>query len=89
MISFKQFRELDEEGRCWSGYKPVKGKKAYSQGSCVKEDGGAVAAGPTVVTGGVAGIGAGSAKFAEPGVNRKKKNNPVMGSMARRKLPSY
>jgi len=64
MISFKQFRQL-------------------------QEDGGAVAAGPTVVTGGVAGIGAGPAKFAEPGVNRKKKNNPVMGSMARRKLPSY
>ena len=53
MKSFKSF--IDEAGRCWSGYKPVKGKKAYSPGSCVKEDGmgaGAVAsAGPTNVTG--------------------------------------
>ena len=34
----KQFnRFLDEAGRCWAGYKPVKGKTAYSKGSCVKE----------------------------------------------------
>ena len=26
------------EGRCWPGYKPKPGKKAYSDGSCVKED---------------------------------------------------
>ena len=24
--------------RCWTGYKPVKGKKPYSKGSCVKEE---------------------------------------------------
>ena len=29
---------VDEAGRCWKGYKPVKGKKAYSDGSCTKED---------------------------------------------------
>jgi hypothetical protein len=29
---------LDEAGRCWSGYKPVPGKKAFSKGSCVKEE---------------------------------------------------
>lgn len=31
---------LDEAGRCWKGYKPVKGKKPYSPGSCeeIKED---------------------------------------------------
>jgi hypothetical protein len=34
MKSFKQ--HLDE--RCWSGYKPTPGKKAYSKGSCVKEE---------------------------------------------------
>ena len=35
-----------------------------------------------------AGIGApGSGNFAEPGVNKKKKHNPVMGGMARRKQP--
>jgi len=34
MKSFKQ--HLDE--RCWPGYKPTPGKKAYSKGSCVKED---------------------------------------------------
>ena len=34
MKSFFDF--LDE--RCWPGYKSVRGKKAYSPGSCVKED---------------------------------------------------
>ena len=29
---------LDEAGRCWKGYKPVPGKKAYSPGSCTKEE---------------------------------------------------
>ena len=27
-----------EGGRCWTGYKPVPGKKPYSKGSCKKED---------------------------------------------------
>ena len=37
MKTFKQ--HLKEKGRCWTGYKPVPGKKAYSKGSCapVKE----------------------------------------------------
>lgn len=30
--------DLEEEGRCWKGYKPVKGKKPYSDGSCEKVD---------------------------------------------------
>ena len=32
-------KELDEgkKNRCWKGYKPAKGKKPYSSGSCVKE----------------------------------------------------
>jgi len=34
MKSFKQ--HLDE--RCWPGYKPAPGKKAYAKGSCVKEE---------------------------------------------------
>jgi len=34
MITFKEY--LDE--RCWTGYKPVPGKKPYSKGSCTKED---------------------------------------------------
>jgi hypothetical protein len=34
----KQMNELDEAGRCWTGYKPKPGKKAYSPGSCVKEE---------------------------------------------------
>jgi hypothetical protein len=34
MKSFKQ--HLDE--RCWPGYKPTPGKKAYEKGSCVKEN---------------------------------------------------
>ena len=36
MKSFKQYLDLDE--RCWTGYKPVPGKKAYSKGSCTKEE---------------------------------------------------
>jgi len=27
-----------KEGRCWQGYEPVKGKKAYSKGSCKKSN---------------------------------------------------
>jgi len=39
MRTFKEFKEyLEEKGRCWTGYKPVQGKKAFSKGSCVKEE---------------------------------------------------
>jgi hypothetical protein len=31
MKSFNKF--LDEAGQCWSGYKPVPGKKPYTPGS--------------------------------------------------------
>jgi hypothetical protein len=34
MITLKKY--LEE--RCWTGYKPVPGKKAYSKGSCTKEE---------------------------------------------------
>jgi len=34
MRTFKQY--VNE--RCWTGYKPVPGKKPYSKGSCKKED---------------------------------------------------
>jgi hypothetical protein len=34
MKSFKNF--MTEAGRCWKGYKPVKGKKPYSDDSCEK-----------------------------------------------------
>ena len=33
----KNFKSFFAE-RCWPGYKPTPGKKAYSKGSCVKED---------------------------------------------------
>ena len=37
MKTFKSFsQELKE--RCWTGYKPVPGKKPYSKGSCTKEE---------------------------------------------------
>jgi len=90
MKSFKQFME-DLQERCWTGYKPVPGKKAYSKGSCVKEDGGAggAAAGGMSV-GGIAGTGDSRLPSSqrEPGVSRKKKaHNPVMMGMARRKPP--
>ena len=34
----KSFKEFLEEKRCWPGYKPAPGKKAYAPGSCVKEE---------------------------------------------------
>ena len=34
MKSLKEF--INEAGRCWTGYKPVKGKKPYSDDSCEK-----------------------------------------------------
>ena len=36
MKTFKSF--LNEKGRCWPNYKPVSSKKAFSAGSCVKEE---------------------------------------------------
>jgi len=33
----KRYKDFIAE-RCWSGYKPVPGKKPYSPGSCVKEE---------------------------------------------------
>jgi len=36
MRKFKDF--MTEAGRCWTGYKPVKGKKPFTPGSCVKEE---------------------------------------------------
>lgn len=36
MKKFKDF--VAEAGRCWTGHKPVPGKKPYTPGSCVKED---------------------------------------------------
>lgn len=29
-------RMKPKKGRCWSGYKPTPGKKAFSKGSCKK-----------------------------------------------------
>ena len=37
------------EGRCWTGYKPKPGKKAYSPGSCVKESAAAAIAAATAI----------------------------------------
>jgi len=34
----KTFKSFLEEKRCWPGYKPAPGKKAYEPGSCIKED---------------------------------------------------
>ena len=36
MKSFKHY--IDEKSRCWTGYKPVPGKKPFSKGSCTKEE---------------------------------------------------
>ena len=39
MKTFNEFKEyLEEKGRCWTGYKPVPGKKPYSKGSCKEEE---------------------------------------------------
>ena len=90
MKTFKQY--LDEKGRCWTGYKPTPGKKAFSPGSCekVSEDGmggGAMGGAPTNNVGGgnIAGSGG---KGGEPGVNPKKKKGPVLITMAKRNPPN-
>jgi hypothetical protein len=77
MISFKKY--LEEKGRCWTGYKPVPGKTAFSKGSCVKEDelnemgaGAAGGGGPTNTAGGGAVAGIGVGKQGEPGVDLRK-----------------
>lgn len=36
MKNYNNFRT--EASRCWTGYKPVPGKKPYSPGSCTKEE---------------------------------------------------
>ena len=36
MKTFKQY--INEQSRCWTGYKPVPGKKPFSKGSCTKEE---------------------------------------------------
>lgn len=36
MKAYNKFRT--EASRCWTGYKPVPGKKPYSPGSCTKEE---------------------------------------------------
>jgi hypothetical protein len=80
MKNFKDF--LNE--RCWPGYRPVSGKKAFSKGSCVKEDG--MSAAPTNVVSGGAIAGSGGLG-GEPGVKPKSKKTPVMMKTLKRKTP--
>jgi hypothetical protein len=85
MKTLRQY--LDEKGRCWTGYKPVAGKKAFSKGSCepVSEDGGAMGGGVSVAA--IAGSGDSRlpASQREPGVS--KKHNPVMRGLGKRNPP--
>ena len=89
MKTFKTY--LDE--RCWTGYKPVPGKKAFSKGSCKKEEtqldemgAGAVgAAGPTNVTGVATSTDPASATAVN--MKKRKKYNPIMMGMSSRKAP--
>jgi hypothetical protein len=88
MKTFKQFKKnLEEKGRCWTGYKPVQGKEPFSKGSCVKEDGGAGGAAGGMSVAAVAGSGDSRMPVAqrEPGVSKKR--NPIMTGMGRRKAP--
>ena len=84
MKTFKEY--LEEKGRCWTGYKPVPGKKPFSPGSCekVSEDGMAGAPANNVGGGNIAGSGGSGGAGGEPGVSKKK--NPVM-SFLKRKQP--
>ena len=92
MKTFKELKKnLQEKGRCWTGYKPVAGKEPFSKGSCVKEDGmggGAIGGGgPTNTVGSVAGSGDSRlpANQREPGVSKKR--NPIIMGMGHRKVP--
>ena len=81
MLKFKDY--LEEKGRCWTGYKPVPGKKPYSDDSCkkVSEEGMSAAPANSVGGGNIAGTGGAGG---EPGVSKKR--NPVM-SFFKRKPP--
>jgi hypothetical protein len=83
MKTFKQY--LEETGRCWAGYKPVKNKTAFSKGSCVKEDelnemgaggAGVAVAGPTNVTGPQSGTDPQSATAVD--MNKRKRKYPTV-----------
>jgi hypothetical protein len=106
MKSFKSFiTEVKQptgglKKACWSGYTAVgtKEKNGRTVPNCVPEeideDGGAGAvgsAGPTAVTGGVAGMGAQGPKSnqSEPGVynDKRKKKSPILLGMFNRKPP--
>jgi hypothetical protein len=75
----KTLKQFVEQGRCWTGYKPVPGKKPYSDDSCkkIKEDGaggmGGAMPANNVSSGGIAGTGGAGG---EPGVSKKR--NPKM-----------
>ena len=81
MLKFKEY--ITEKGRCWTGYKPTPGKKAFSPGSCEKvaEEGMSAAPANSVGGGNIAGSGGAGG---EPGVSKKR--NPVM-SFFKRKQP--
>ena len=89
MKSFKQYVES-----CWKGYTAIgvkkKGNKTVPNCVPVKEDGGAAgvggSAGPTNVVGAGAIAGTGG-KGGEPGVNLKKKKNPIVLPMGKRNPP--
>jgi hypothetical protein len=80
MKNFKDF--LNE--RCWPGHRPVPGKRPYSKGSCVKEDGMSAAPANVVSSGAVAGSGG---LGGEPGVKPKSKKTSIMMNIFKRKLP--
>jgi hypothetical protein len=81
--NIKEKTELNEKGRCWTGYKPVPGKKPFSPDSCkkVSEEGEGGAPANNVGGGNIAGSGGAGG---EPGVSKKR--NPLM-SFFKRKQP--
>lgn len=97
MKSFKQYigeKVKEPTGKlksaCWTGYTAVgmKNKGGRQVPNCVpvKEDGGAMGGAPANNVGGgnIAGSGG---KGGEPGVNPRKKKNPIMMKMGRRSPP--
>lgn len=70
--------------RCWPGHRPVPGKRPYSKGSCVKEDGMSAAPTNVVSSGAVAGSGG---LGGEPGVKPRNKKTPIIMNKFKRNTP--
>ena len=79
--------ETKKKGRCWKGYKPTPGKKAYSDGSCIKEGAGmiSIALGEMTSVGSI-GVNMAGAQEDPMKPKKKKKKKSRKGNKATNKF---